>query len=68
MTKELEYFLNHSKYQLKHKKVHSVYFGGGTPSIYKKKRRKKVFLIKKFLIRFGSGKKKKKIKAIKRRK
>ncbi|KAG1144124.1 hypothetical protein G6F37_007104 [Rhizopus arrhizus] len=33
MTKELEYFLNHSKYQLKHKKVHSVYFGGGTPSL-----------------------------------
>ncbi|KAG0745508.1 hypothetical protein G6F57_006637 [Rhizopus arrhizus] len=33
MTRELEYFLNHSKYQLKHKKVHSVYFGGGTPSL-----------------------------------
>ncbi|OAD03631.1 hypothetical protein MUCCIDRAFT_110504 [Mucor lusitanicus CBS 277.49] len=35
MTTELEYFLNDPRYGLKDRKVHSVYFGGGTPSLAK---------------------------------
>ncbi|KAI7901863.1 uncharacterized protein BX663DRAFT_552776 [Cokeromyces recurvatus] len=37
MMTELKYFLNHPHYRLKNKKVHSVYFGGGTPSLAKPK-------------------------------
>ncbi|ORE05507.1 putative oxygen-independent coproporphyrinogen III oxidase [Rhizopus microsporus var. microsporus] len=33
MKTELGYFLNNTRFQLKHKKIHSVYFGGGTPSL-----------------------------------
>lgn len=33
MKRELTYFLNHERYQLKNKKIHSIYFGGGTPSL-----------------------------------
>ncbi|KAI9271106.1 coproporphyrinogen III oxidase [Helicostylum pulchrum] len=35
MTTELEYFLNNARYQFKNRKLHSVYFGGGTPSLAK---------------------------------
>ncbi|KAI9246604.1 coproporphyrinogen III oxidase [Sporodiniella umbellata] len=33
MRRELLYFLRHEKYGLKSKKIHSIYFGGGTPSL-----------------------------------
>ncbi|GAA5814851.1 hypothetical protein MFLAVUS_008354 [Mucor flavus] len=35
MTTELKYFLNNTRYQFKNRKLHSVYFGGGTPSLAK---------------------------------
>ncbi|OBZ84528.1 Radical S-adenosyl methionine domain-containing protein 1, mitochondrial, partial [Choanephora cucurbitarum] len=31
MATELTYFLTHPKYQLEKRKLHSIYFGGGTP-------------------------------------
>ncbi|KAI7891295.1 coproporphyrinogen III oxidase [Mucor mucedo] len=35
MTTELEYFLNNPRYNFKNRRLHSVYFGGGTPSLAK---------------------------------
>lgn len=32
MTTELEYFLTNTRYQFKNRQLHSIYFGGGTPS------------------------------------
>ncbi|KAI9478754.1 MAG: radical S-adenosyl methionine domain-containing protein 1 [Benjaminiella poitrasii] len=37
MMAELKYYLKHPYYQLKNKRVNSVYFGGGTPSLAKPK-------------------------------
>ncbi|KAI8336029.1 hypothetical protein BD560DRAFT_440452 [Blakeslea trispora] len=34
MATELTYFLTHPTYQLEKRKLHSIYFGGGTPSRY----------------------------------
>ncbi|KAG0166657.1 radical S-adenosyl methionine domain-containing protein 1 [Apophysomyces sp. BC1015] len=33
MTREIEHYMKNNQYLLKHRKVHSVYFGGGTPSM-----------------------------------
>ncbi|KAI8082681.1 putative oxygen-independent coproporphyrinogen III oxidase [Gilbertella persicaria] len=35
MATELNWYLNQPKYQLQHRRLHSVYFGGGTPSLAK---------------------------------
>ncbi|KAI9333892.1 hypothetical protein BD770DRAFT_432324 [Pilaira anomala] len=35
MTTELEYFLTNTRYQFKNRQLHSIYFGGGTPSLAK---------------------------------